>query len=206
MNKRFISFAIIALFAALQGCSSVPRYPTDKQWGETPIFRTDSKTLDVQGNFNNNTEKFLIAAAKLKDGLTREEVANIGFNPELKDRPCDTIGWLETSQIILGNSTINNKNIDEAVERRKEYSAIKCQARDIKTRNDRSFTYLHHKDTYRKGTDLTLTIIFKENKVIGVDLNKKLLKSHERQSAFFQILGEVVGTAKYNLDPNRAVP
>ena len=128
---------------------------------------------------------------------------NAGFNPDLKDHPCDAIGWLETSQIILANSTVSNKSIDETVEYRKEYSAIRCRARDIKSRTDRSFTYINHKDTYHKGTDITLTIIFKKNKVVGVDLNKKLLKPHERQSPFSQIRGEVAETKKPDLNPKK---
>ena len=205
MDRKIIFFSVIILFT-FSSCSSAPRYPTDKQWNRTPIFRTDSKTLEVQGDFNNETEKFLIAAARLEDGFTPEQVAKIGFNPELKDHPCDAIGWLETSQIILGNSMVTNKNIDEVVKNKKNYSAIRCRARDIRIRSDRAFTFIHHKDTYQRGTDLTLTIIFKKNKVIGIDLNKKPLKPHERQSAFFQILGEVISTPKIGLDPNKFLP
>lgn len=202
---QILLFCLIHL--SLYGCTtSRPKYPTDEQWNRTPIFKSDSKTLEVQGDFKNDVNKFLIAASKLKDNMTREDVRALGFDPELKNQPCDSIGWMETSQTITGNSVVNTRTIDEAVENRKQYSAVRCRARDIKIRTDRALTYLHHKDTYFKGVDLTLTIIFKKDSVIGVDLNKKPVKPHERQSAFFQILGEIIGTPQIQPDINKVIP
>jgi hypothetical protein len=197
MKKRYI--LTIGCILAASGCKSAPRYPTDKEWGRTPIMKSDHRVIEVQGDFKNDISKFLIAAAKIQDGIKREEVKKIGFNPDLQSQPCETIDWLETSQIVLGNAVINVSSIERAIENRKQYTAIRCRAKDIKVRTDRALAYVNHKDSYGKGLDITLTIIFKDDKVAGVDLNKKPIKSHDRQSAFLKVLGEVIGTPKVDV-------
>lgn len=203
MKKRYI--LTIGCILAVSGCRSAPRYPTDKEWGRTPIMRSDHRTIEVQGDFKNDISKFLIAAAKIQDGMNKEEVRALGFNPELKGQPCETIDWLETSQIVLGNAVINVSSIERAIENRKQYTAIRCRAKDVKVRTDRALAYVNHKDSYGKGLDITLTVIFKESKVAGVDLNKKPIKSHDRQSAFLKVLGEVIGPPKIDVK-NPSIP
>ncbi len=194
MGKQ--SLLAFGFLIAASGCGTAPRYPTDKEWGRTPILKSDHRTIEVQGEFKNDISKFLVAAAKIKDDMNREEVKKLGFNPDLQSQPCETIDWLETSQMVLGNAVINVSSIEKAVENRKKYTAIRCRARDIKVRTDRALSYVNHKDSYGKGLDITLTIIFKEEKVTGVDLNKKPVKSHDRQSAFLKVFGEIIGQPK----------
>lgn len=190
---------VVGAVLAISGCRSAPRYPTDKEWSKTPVLKYDQRTIEVQGDFKNDISKFLAAAAKIRDAMNREEVKNLGFNPDLSSQPCETIDWLETSQIVLGNAVINVSSIEKAIENRKNYTAIRCRARDIRVRTDRALAYVNHRDSYGKGLDITLTVIFKDNKVAGVDLNKKPIKSHERQSAFLKVLGEIIGTPKVDV-------
>ncbi|GEM_PF-4749062 len=209
MRKSLLFFASISLLTA---CASPPRYPTEKQWGRTPIFKRDQKIVEVQGNFGNDISQFLLAASKVTDGLTKNQVKELGFDPGLEKQPCESIGWLETSQMVLGSAQVKHASMEEAIRVRKPYSAIRCRAKDIKVRTDRTFTYVNHKDTYAKGRSISLTIIFKKDaesgldRVAGVDNNGKPIKNHERQSAFLQIMGEFIGVPRIDIDIRKYLP
>lgn len=207
---RAAALALIFLLPIAGACKSIPRCPSDKAWERTPIIQTGQKTIEVQGEFKNSTVKFLEAAANLKDGLTKEEVMKLGFSPELKNQPsCDSVGWLETSGMILGNVQLKETDMESVVKNKKLYSAIRCRAKDVRTRTDRMFTYINNRDTCGRGIDITLTIIFKNQDdrdiVVGVDLNKRPVKSLERHSAFFQLLGDIINPPKLNIDPNAMI-
>jgi|SRR3989344_1959326 len=206
MKQIVACLVILVSFFGISGCRSIPKYPSDKAWTHTPLFQSDHKTLEVQGDFKNQTDEFLLAASKLKNDMAREEVKALGFNPDLKTQPCDEIGWLEASQTAIGNTQIKENTIEAVVENRKQYSAIRCRARDIKTRADRTFTYINHRDIYGKGIDITLMILFRNNKVVGVDINKRSIKPHERQSALLQILGDIINPPKINVAPKMTIP
>jgi len=206
MKQTNLSLAALFGFWGISGCASIPRYPTNKEWARTPIFKSDVKTLNVQGDFKNKVSEFLLAAAKLKDGLMKEEIKELGFNPDLKNNPCEDIGWMEASELARGGTEINADSIETAMKNRKAYSAIRCLAKDVKIRTDRMFAYINHQDTFRKGTNLSLTIILKNNLVAGVDLNKKPIKSHERESAFMKILGNIINPPKIDVDLKKLIP
>lgn len=205
MRRLRLAFpiSIIALFS---GCAFAPRYPTDKEWERTPILKSDNKTLEVQGDFKNKVSEFLLAASKLNDGLTKDKIKELGFNPDLKNNPCEEIGWMEASELARGGTEIRAIDIDAAIKERKAYSAIRCKAKDIKFRTDRALAYINHKDTFGKGLDISLTIIFKNSTVAGVNLNKKPIKSHERESAFLKILGDIINPPKIDIDAQKILP
>ncbi len=205
--KRIAPLSIVLLsIIFISGCGTTPHYPTDKQWARTPILKSDSKTLKVQGNFQSDLNRFLTATKALKENMTTEEVRNLGFDPDLKNDPCNAIGWLEASQLLLGNSVISSASIEETMQKRKKYTAIRCQATDAKTRGDRLFTYVNNKDTYSKIDDYVLVVIFSDNKVVAVDLSKRNEKSHDRQSSFLQVFGEFINTPKIDTGLEKLIP
>lgn len=206
---RPIGFAVLS--ALISACGSVnksmPKCPTEKQWGRTPIMKNDNKSVDVQGEFSNNPAKFLEAAKKIEEAMTKTEVMALGFTTESKEqRPCDVIGWIDASQIILGNSMITEPSIEKAMENKKKYSAIRCRAKDVRVRTDRQFAYINNFDICGKGSDNTLTIFFKksdtdgEDRVVGVDMNKRPVKTQDRQSSFLRILGDIINPPKLNIE------
>lgn len=201
------SMALILLLSACSTISkSIPRCPTDKQWKRTPIIKKDQNSVDVQGEFSNDTNKFLKAAEKIKEKMNKTEVIALGFTPESKEQhSCDVIGWVDASQIILGNSLIAETSMEKAMENKKKYSAIRCRAKDIQSRADRQFAYFNNFDTCGKGVDITLTIFFKQSgkgtdEVVGIDMNKRPIKTQDRQSSFGRVLGDIINPPKLNID------
>ena len=201
------SMTLTLLFSACSTASkSMPKCPTEKQWGRTPIMKNDQKSIDVQGEFSNDPKKFLTAAMQITEGMTKEKVMELGFTTESKDQhSCDVIGWIDSSQIILGNSMITETSIEKAMENKKKYSAIRCRAKDVRVRTDRQFAYINNLDVCGKGTDITLTIFFKktgneDDLVVGVDMNKRPVKTQDRQSSFLRILGDIINPPKLNIE------
>lgn len=199
-----LSSAFISACASTN--KSMPKCPTEKQWGRTPIMKNDQKSVDVQGEFANDPKKFLDAALKITEGMSKEKIMELGFTTESKEQhSCDVIGWIDSSQIILGNSMITETSIDKAMENKKKYSAIRCRAKDVRVRTDRQFAYINNLDICGKGTDITLTIFFKKSEdgndlVVGMDMNKRPVKTQDRQSSFLRILGDIINPPKLNIE------
>lgn len=201
------SMTLAILFSACGAINkSMPKCPTEKQWGRTPIMKNDQKSVDVQGEFSNNYMKFLESAKKIEEKMTKAEVMDLGFTTESKEQhSCDVIGWVDASQIILGNSLIAETSIEKAMENKKKYSAIRCRAKDVRVRTDRQFAYINNLDICGKGVDITLTVFFKQSEkgideVVGVDMNKRPVKTQDRQSSFLRILGDIINPPKLNID------
>lgn len=213
MESKLRLTGVAAAALILTSCNSLPRCPTDKQWEKTPFTKNDQKSVDVQGDFSNSPQKFLESASEIKDNMSKEEVMALGFTTDSKNQhSCDVIGWIDASQMILGNSMITETDIGTAMKNKEKYSAIRCRAKDIRVRTDRQFAYINNFDTCSAGIDITITIFFKKSggnnleKVIGVDMNKRPVKSQDRQSSFLRILGNIINGPKINLDTSVKIP
>lgn len=202
-----VSMAFAMTFSACSTASkSMPKCPTEKQWGRTPIMKNDHKSVDVQGEFSNDPKKFQEAFLRLEEGMTKEKVMSLGFTTESKEQhSCDVIGWIDSSQLILGNSMVKESSMESAMGNKKKYSAIRCRAKDVRVRTDRQFAYINNLDVCGKGTDVILTIFFKRSNdgqdlVVGIDTNKRPVKTQDRQSSFLRILGDIINPPKLNIE------
>lgn len=88
MQKRSAGLIVLTVFfvIAAAGCASAPRYPTEQEWQQNKLNKflyKDRKIFEIQGNFD-TIAQFLEAAAKLKEGYTRDQVRELGFDPELE--------------------------------------------------------------------------------------------------------------------------
>lgn len=211
MKSRNRLMAILAAAALFSACGSVqkhsPKCPSDKQWERTPVMKKDVRSVDVQGEFSNNWKKFLEATGKISEGMTKAEVMNLGFTTESKEQhSCDVIGWIDASQLILGNSMVREVSMERSMENKKKYSAIRCRAKDVQVRTDRQFAYVNNLDTCGRGTDIVLTIFFKlsdkggEDLVVGVDMNKRPVKTQDRQSSLLRVFGDIINPPKVNIE------
>lgn len=205
------SMAFALIFSACGTVSksnnkSIPKCPTEKQWGRTPIMKNDQKSVTVQGEFSNDPKKFQEAFLLLREGMTKEKVMTLGFTTESKEQhSCDVIGWIDASQLILGNSMTKENSMESAIKSKKKYSAIRCRAKDVRVRTDRQFAYINNLDVCGKGTDVILTIFFKKSDngqdlVVGIDTNKRPIKTQDRQSSFLRILGDIINPPKLNIE------
>ena len=206
-------FALVLCAGIAAGCSSAPlRCPTDAQWGKRSVFKNDHKSIDIQGTFDNDPGKFLKAAAQLKDGLSKEETMRLGFTTDSATaHPCDDVGWIDASQLILGNSLITEPSIEQAMKSKQRYSAIRCHAKSLQIRTDRELSYINNFDTCGRGVDILLTIIFRKSdrgidQVTGVDLNRTPIKSEDRQSSFLRVFGDMISPPKISLDQTLKIP
>ena len=170
------------------GCAA--KYPTAKEWNSyPPVWQQDKVEKSIQGNFN-DVKTFLLSAAKLKDGMTIDTVRRLGFNADLPQKSCEKVGWLEASNAILQNTNLAAASIHDAIREKRQYSGIRCKAVDTKSRKDR--IYFSNKDTFKNGVEINLTVVFKNDSLIAVNLNKNTIRESERQKAFGQILTDVM--------------
>lgn len=104
--------------------------------------------------------------------------------------------------MILQGATLYLQSIEEVQKQKEQYSAIRCIAKDVKIRTDRFpiLSYIHNKDTFRRGKTLELTLIFKKDILTAISLNKKSIRGHDRKSAFLLALTEIFETPKAKLD------
>ncbi|MDE2001602.1 MAG: hypothetical protein KGI60_03520 [Patescibacteria group bacterium] len=194
--KTAMFFLSTAFFAA---CASSPlRCPTGKQWDRTPITKSDQVSVNVQGRFSNDPQKFLTAQTEIRSGMTRSDCAALGFDAELKDQPpCDSVGWTDASNLILQGTFFSVSDVDKALREKMAYSGIRCRAYKQQVRTDRQFGYFSNRDTCVRSTDVTLTIIFKKDKdgvdrVVAENVNKNPNQNSNRQHSFGQIIGDII--------------
>jgi len=189
MNTRrmLLSFLMAIMFFAI-GCAA--KYPTDKQWSKyPPIWQQDKDKYLLQGNFK-NIKAFLKIANKLKSGMDIDKVERLGFNTNISTGACDKIGWLESSNLVLQNINLTMLNIQDVVREKMQYEGIRCRAIDSKTRKDR--IYFNNQDTYKKGIEMMVVLIFKNKKLIGVSLNKNPIREHKREKAFGKVITDIL--------------
>ncbi|MBU6141828.1 hypothetical protein KGO95_01750 [Patescibacteria group bacterium] len=205
------TLAIVLYAIGASACASAPlRCPSADQWNKRSIWKNDQKSIDVQGAFHNDPKEFGEAALKLKDGMTKETVMGLGFTTETSvSHPCDAVGWIEASQLILGSSIIPESSIQTAMDSKRQYSAIRCHANWRQLRTDRELAYVNNFDTCSRGVDTQLTIIFRKNdktgidEVAGIDLNRTPIKTADRQSSFLRVFGNMISPPK--LDPSQLI-
>jgi hypothetical protein len=199
MKKTKIKTLMILIFALFItfGCAS--RFPTKKEWSQTPVTQTEKKEFILQGDFK-NVDEFIEAAAKLKEGMSYEEVKNLGFstNGFKAENRCDEIGWVEASEIVLQNThlMIDFATLEEIIQGKKEYSGVRCKCIDIKSRSDRLFSYFNNSDTYKIGHSIKLVLIFKNQILFGINVNNQPVKEHQRESAFGKVIGDIFSPPK----------
>lgn len=153
----------------------------------------------MQGDFK-NVDEFIEAAAKLKEGMSYEEVKNLGFstNGFKAENRCDEIGWVEASEIVLQNThlMIDFATLEEIIQGKKEYSGVRCKCIDVKSRSDRLFAYFNNSDTYKIGHSIKLVLIFKNKILFGININNQPIKEHQRESAFGKVIGDIFSPPK----------
>ncbi len=202
-KSRFSSAAAALTILIFSGCAA--RYPTEKEWGKTPIFQKDNIEFKMQGQFK-SVGDFVRAARELKDGMTIAEIKQLGFDTEGKNG-CEKIGWVDASNIVLANTQLNlrpNSNINDVLKEKSQYEGIGCEIVDAKTRTDRLLTYFNNSDTYKIGRKIKMVLIFKNRVLVGININDQPIREHERKRAFAKVFGDIFDI--FPLNPAKIVP
>ncbi len=188
---------VFLFFLISIGCAA--RFPTEKEWSQMPYIQKDDKRFLLQGNFKDINE-FVQAAVKLEHGMSLEEVKELGFSTDdvEEKNACDKLGWIEASEFVLQNThlMIDFDSLEEIIEGKKQYSGVRCQAIDRKSRTDRWGAYINNADTYKVGREINMILIFKKGVLFGININNTPIKEHNRESAFLKVLGDIFSSPR----------
>ena len=150
--------------------------------------RTYDYTLIKTGLFNNNLQAMMAAYQKIVPDLTtREELKNLGFNldaPNVKRLDGPRAMKQLFGDNFFQNAFVTKSKLEEFLIELNYYEMVIVPYQDITQISDRF--YISDKETYKKGDDLNIYIVFKDDKVVYRAKNYTEIKETRTSEAFLQ--------------------